>query len=85
MISCGYVTSLTLSSAVVHSFAGTCSGLSVAPGLQYGRTRNQPENPVQEPAGAGLPCADGHQRHGQPGTHTTVTTVGVKQVEMMSC
>ncbi len=61
------------SPAVVHSFAGPCSWLSVASGLQYGGTRNQPENLVQEPDGAGLPCADGHQRHGQPGTCTTVT------------
>ncbi len=64
------------SSAVVHLFAGPCSGLSVASGLQYGGTRNQPENLVQEPDGAGLPCADGHQRHRQPGTCTTVTAVG---------
>lgn len=52
------------------SAAGAGAGVSMETGLQHGRTRDQPKDPVQEPIGCGQPCATGYQRHGQPGTHT---------------
>lgn len=38
-------------------------------GLQYSGAWNQFEDSVQEPGGAGLPCAAGHQRHERSGIH----------------
>ncbi|CDQ56797.1 unnamed protein product [Oncorhynchus mykiss] len=39
------------------SAAGAGAGVSMETGLQYGRTRDQLKDPVQEPIGCGQPCA----------------------------